>query len=299
MNRVAGMARLSWGAMPPALPLMLWKGDSRRHRQKTSRQVCCCPLNETPFVKVSMLLCRKYSVALPKQRGEGIDILTRCCAFTLIELLVVIAIMGILAALLFLSLKSAREAAGGVTCLSNIRSLGLATLAYASDHDNRLPDIDQGNGVSSPWVPKGTLGLEGYVKLSTLKCPLYPWRTDPRYKGYVAGNSDHACTYALNYWVWQQKEDRTLRLLQIPDRAKVGMWVDAGWDGNRPYDSHWIFAPPPQLNLAMYDPFAGGWHSGGLNVCFFDGHCEKVPWATLSTYNPDQGSPQSPFAIPR
>jgi prepilin-type processing-associated H-X9-DG protein len=202
-----------------------------------------------------------------------------------------------LATLLFPVLKSAREAAGGVTCLNNIRSLGLATLAYANEHDHRLPDAQQSDGQVSPFIPKRTLASEGYVKLSTLKCPLYPWRSDPKYLGYVATGNDFACTYALNWWVWWQKESRALTLLQIPDSSKVGMWVDAGWDGNRPYDSLWIFAPG--VDLTMYGSSAGGWHSGGLDVCFFDGHCEKVSWAMLSTHKSDQSSPQSPFALPR
>ena len=60
-------------------------------------------------------------------------------AFTLIELLVVIAILAILMALMLRTLASAREKGWRTACLSNLRQMGIAILAYASDNDGKIP----------------------------------------------------------------------------------------------------------------------------------------------------------------
>jgi prepilin-type N-terminal cleavage/methylation domain-containing protein/prepilin-type processing-associated H-X9-DG protein len=59
-------------------------------------------------------------------------------AFTLIELLVVIAILALLAGILFPIFAQARATARRTNCVSNIRQIAMAALAYVQDHDETL-----------------------------------------------------------------------------------------------------------------------------------------------------------------
>lgn len=71
-------------------------------------------------------------------------------AFTLVELLVVIGIIALLIAILLPSLAAARQSSQAVTCMSNMRQIGLAFMQFAMEHRDRLP----GGGYLSP--PRNT-----------------------------------------------------------------------------------------------------------------------------------------------
>ncbi len=59
--------------------------------------------------------------------------------FTLLEILVVISIIAILASMLLPAIGAVREAARTTNCLSNVRQIGMATVAYATDNESQLP----------------------------------------------------------------------------------------------------------------------------------------------------------------
>ena len=114
--------------------------------------------------------------------------------FTLVEFLIVIAIIAILAGMLLPALNKAREKARGVSCLSNLKNMGIYFIGYSDSYDGYYPQMGDGSNNPKRWTEQlaTTADLKSTQKGSAImRCSLF--------SGYYNSNSWEYFTYTYGY----------------------------------------------------------------------------------------------------
>lgn len=196
--------------------------------------------------------------------------------FTLVELLVVIAIIALLAALLLPALGKAKSQGWAVSCMNNLKQVGVASELYEDDNEDALP---RSSHEHESWV--GT--LQPYAGGTILwRCPRDTQLT-------------RLYSYAINDFLLPADTNSPAR----PDYSRVtsvpvpsDTFFMAECDDKYTGSDHFHFADPED----DYSP--GGFksevaalrHQNSANYLFVDSHVERLSWAAVKPLLTQPGS---------